>query len=171
MNSGEIKPKILIHAYGNPGRGDDGIGAAFIQMCQPWLSHASAQHLKIETSYQLTVEDSYTMSEFDIVVFIDAAIEEMENFTFTAVQPRPQSPFTTHAMHPSGVLYLCRELYGRTPKTYFLQIKGYEWEMLEGLSEQAEKNLWRAFHFFRTKLEEWIDIGKEHVEHHDDLKH
>jgi hydrogenase maturation protease len=167
MTIGEIKPKILIHAYGNPGRGDDGIGNAFVQMCQPWLSHESAHHLTIESSYQLSVEDAYTMSEFDIVVFVDASMEAADPFSFTAVQPKQQSPFTTHAMHPSGALFLCKELYGKEPETYLLQIKGYEWEMLEGLSEQAEKNLWRAFHFFRTKLEEWIDFAKEHEQHHE----
>ena len=162
MNSMENKPKILIHAFGNAGRGDDGLGNTFIQMCQPWLSHESAQHVTIENSYQLNVEDAYTMSEYDIVVFIDATKDEVEDFSFTKVRPESQSPFTTHAMHPCGVLYLCDELYGKQPKTYLLQIKGYEWEMLEGLSEHAEKNLWRAFHFFRMQLQEWIEIEKEH---------
>ncbi|MCK9408369.1 MAG: hydrogenase maturation protease [Bacteriovoracaceae bacterium] len=167
MNVGEIKPKILIHAYGNPGRGDDGIGSAFVQMCQPWLSHESVHHLTIESSYQLSVEDAYTMSEFDIVVFVDATMENIENFTFTAVQQKQQSPFTTHAMSPSGALYLCKELYGKQPETYLLQIGGYEWEMLEGLSEQAEKNLWKAFHFFRAKLEEWIELEHYHEDEHE----
>lgn len=171
MNALENHPKILIHAYGNPGRGDDGIGDAFVQMCQPWLSHESAHHLTIESSYQLNVEDAYTMSEFDIVVFIDATKEPIENFAFTEVQPKPQSPFTTHAMYPSGVLYLCNELYGKQPQTYLLQVRGYEWEMLEGLSDQAEKNIWKAFHFFKMKLEQWIDLEKEHEEHHENHQH
>jgi hypothetical protein len=59
-------------------------------------------------------------------------------------------------------LYLCDELYGKQPKTYLLQVRGYEWEMLEGLSERAEKNLWKAFHFFRAQLDEWIFTEREH---------
>lgn len=164
MNPGELKPKILIHAYGNPGRGDDGIGDAFISMCQPWLSAENVHHITTESSYQLNVEDAYTMSEFDIVVFVDATKEEIDTFSFSRIEMNPVSPFTTHTMHPGGVLYLCNELYGKQPETYLLQVKGYEWELLEGLSEQAERNLWKAFHFFRTKLEEWIEMEKEH--HH-----
>ncbi|MEI7907545.1 MAG: hydrogenase maturation protease [Bacteroidota bacterium] len=166
MNTLENKPKVLIHAYGNPGRGDDGLGDTFIQMCQPWLSHESAHHITTESSFQLNVEDAYTMSEFDIVVFVDATKEKIENFSFAPVKPVSQSPFTTHAMSPSGVLYLCNELYGKLPETYLLQVKGYEWEMLEGLSEKAEKNLWKAFHFFRVQLEEWIHSEREHEQEH-----
>lgn len=162
MNTAEQKPKILIHAYGNPGRGDDGIGITFIQMCQPWLSHESANHITIENSFQLNVEDAYTMSEFDIVVFIDATKGPVENYSFGRVNPKSQTPFTTHAMTPSGVLFLCHELYGKQPDTYLLQIRGYEWEMLEGVSERAEKNLWHAFKFFRVQLQEWIEMEKEH---------
>lgn len=168
MNYGEIKPRILIQAVGNPGRGDDGIGAAFIQMCQPWLSYASAHHLTIRNSYQLNVEDAYTMSEFDIVVFIDASAASIDSFAFTAVTPQRITPFTTHSMEPGGVLYLCSELYGKLPQTYLLEIKGYEWEMLEGLSEQAERNLWKAFRFFRLKLQEWIDMQEVHDTHPED---
>jgi len=162
MNSTVQKPRILIHAYGNPGRRDDGLGNAFIEMCQPWLSSENMHHVTSESSYQLNVEDAYTISEFDIVVFVDATKIEIENFTFTKVQPESQSSFTTHAMLPSGVLSLCNELYGKQPETYLLQIRGYEWEMVEGLSEQAEINLWSAFHFFRLQLQEWIEIEKKH---------
>jgi hydrogenase maturation protease len=163
MNSIGQKPKILIHAYGNPGRGDDGLGNAFLEMCHPWLSSEYEHHITSECSFQLNVEDAYTMSEFDIVVFVDATKEEIENFSFAKIQPELQSSFTTHAMSPSGVLYLCNELYGKLPETYLLQVRGYEWKMLEGLSEQAEQNLWSAFHFFRLQLHEWIEIEKEHV--------
>lgn len=169
MSTGEIKPRILIQAIGNPGRSDDGIGAAFVQMCQPWLSYASAHHLTIRNVYQLNVEDAYTMSEFDIVVFIDASKSPIDAFSFTAVQPQRTTPYTTHAMGPGSVLFLCEELYGKLPKTFLLEIKGYEWEMLEGLSEAAERNLWKAFHFFRTKLQEWIDLEQEHEEHQEGL--
>ncbi len=165
MNSPTQKPQILIHAYGNPGRRDDGLGNAFIEMCQPWLSSEYEHHSTSESSFQLNVEDAYTMSEFDIVVFVDATKNEMENFIFTKVQPESQSPFTSHTMSPAGVLFLCNDLYGKLPETYLLQIRGYEWEMLEGLSEQAEKNLRSAFYFFRTQLQEWIENEKkyEHV--------
>lgn len=162
MNTGENKPRVLIHAYGNPGRGDDGIGATFVQMCQPWLTHETSHHLTIKTTFQLSVEDSYTMSEYDIVVYIDASLDEEGPYTFTAVEPAPRSPFATHTMTPGGTLFLCRELYGRQPETYLLRIKGYEWGMTEGLSEQAEKNMWHTFPFFRSKLQEWIALEKAH---------
>ena len=80
MNSPTQKPQILIHAYGNPGRRDDGLGNVFIEMCQPWLSSEYLHHVTCESGFQLNVEDAYTMSEFDIVVFVDATKNEIENF-------------------------------------------------------------------------------------------
>lgn len=106
------------------------------------------------------------MSEYDIVLFVDATKNHITDFTFSTVHPVRSNPFTTHTVSPAGLLYLCHELYGRKPETYLLQIKGYEWEMTEGLSEKAERNLWTAFQFFRNQLQDWVELYQPHEEHH-----
>ncbi len=166
MNVLENKPKILIHAYGNVGRGDDALGFAFLEMCRPWLAQEYAQHVTAGHGFQLNVEDAFTMSEYDIVLFVDATKNHITDFTFSTVHPVRNNPFTTHTVSPAGLLYLCNELYGRKPDTYLLQIKGYEWEMTEGLSEKAERNLWTAFQFFRSQLQDWVELYQPHEEHH-----
>jgi Ni,Fe-hydrogenase maturation factor len=55
-------------------------------------------------------------------------------------------------MSPESVLALSQELYGRTPKAFALAIKGYDWEMGESLSEEAEKNLSQALEFLADFL-------------------
>lgn len=166
MNALENKPKILIHAYGNAGRGDDALGFAFLEMCRPWLAQEYAQHVTAGHGFQLNMEDSFTMSEYDIVLFVDATKNNVADFTFSPVKPLRSNPFTTHTMTPASLLYHCNDLYGRKPETFLLQIKGYEWEMKEGLSERAEKNLWTAFQFFRNQLQDWVELSKAHVEEH-----
>ncbi len=157
--------KILLHAYGNPGRGDDGLGNEFIKEIDRWIAEHKLQSIATDSNYQLNIEDAATMADYDSVVFVDASKEEIADYSFTKIQPESQSSFTTHAMSPSGVLYLCNDLYGKQPETYLLHIRGYKWEMMDGLSEQAEKNLRSAFYFFRTQLQEWIENEKkyEHV--------
>lgn len=156
MNTLENHPKILIHAYGNAGRGDDALGFAFLEMCRPWLSSEFAEHVTASHDFQLNVEHAYTMSEYDIVLFVDATKNDVHAFSFCQVHPLPPASFTTHMLTPANVLHLCTDLYGRTPETFLLQIRGYDWRMMEGLSEKAEKNLWSAFHFFQAKMEEWV---------------
>lgn len=163
MNNRYPLSRILLYAYGNGGRGDDGLANALVEKIQPWLSERQFSFITTKSSIQLNVEDAEEISRFDIVVFIDASKKDIDDFVFTKVQPQHQSTFTTHAIFPSAVLHLCGELYGKQPETYLLHIKGYDWELHEGLSEQAEKNLWRAFHFFRLQLQEWLSVSELHM--------
>jgi len=86
------------------------------------------------------------------VVFVDASVEVEEPFAFTELAPAPQIAMTTHELRPGAVLALCEELYGRRPSAFVLAIKGYEWDLREGLSTRAEKNLAAALDF----LVKWL---------------
>ena len=55
--------------------------------------------------------------------------------------------FTTHEMSPSSVLALTEELYARRPRAWLMAIRGYEWNLAEGLSPQAEDNFRPAAEF------------------------
>ena len=52
-----------------------------------------------------------------------------------------------HAMSPDFVLHLCHSLYHKYPKTYLIHIKGYEFDLLEQLTNTARGNLMKAVHF------------------------
>ncbi len=81
------------------------------------------------------------MRNCDVVVFADAAKNGEEPALLTPLEPGAGFAFTTHALAPAAVLALCHELYGRVPRAYTLAIRGYDWEVGEGLSEGAERNL------------------------------
>ena len=57
-----------------------------------------------------------------------------------------------HSVSPSFVLDLCHKLYHYIPETYLLHIKGYEFQLQEGLSESGQKNLESAFAFVKDLL-------------------
>jgi Ni,Fe-hydrogenase maturation factor len=79
---------------------------------------------------------------------VDASEEAIEDIDFSLVEPSEgRSEFTTHSASPAFVLALCIQIYNKHPKTYLLQIRGYEWDFKEGLSEKAEKNLKKALEF------------------------
>jgi hydrogenase maturation protease len=145
--------RILIYAYGNPGRQDDGLGNRFVEELEKWIIKKNIPGVELESNYQLNIEDSVTIAGKDTVIFVDASNEDIEDIHFSVVEPSEgRSEFTTHAASPSFILALCIQLYNKHPKTYLLQIRGYEWEFREGLSKKAEKNLKKALEFMKKRL-------------------
>jgi hydrogenase maturation protease len=130
--------RILIYAYGNPGRQDDGLGNRFVEELEKWIIKKNIPGVELESNYQLNIEDSVTIAGKDTVIFVDASNEDIEDIHFSVVEPSEgRSEFTTHAASPSFILALCIQLYNKHPKTYLLQIRGYEWEFREGLSKKV----------------------------------
>lgn len=152
------KPQILIFGYGNPGRQDDGLGAAFVAKMEEWLAFNPNENIHLDTNYQLNIEDAEQISAYDTVLFVDASIESIEAFSLTKVEPsEARVEFTMHAVSPAFVLDLCQKIFQHTPETYLLHIKGYEWEFKEVLTEGAKANLDAAFNHITTLLKQTKD--------------
>lgn len=140
-------PKILVYGYGNPGRQDDGLGISVAEKMEHWAKNKHVKNVKIDTNYQLNIEDAINISENEIVFFVDASKEELKNFTITKVEPCDKPNFTMHAVSPEYVLNICKEMYGKIPETYLIHIKGYEWNFLEEMTHEAKQNLKDSFDF------------------------
>ena len=140
--------KVLIYGIGNPGRRDDGLGPRLIAR----LQEEGAAAADLEIRYQLNIEEALKIKDYDVVIFADASKEIDSSWKFREIGPSETIAFTTHEMSPESVLALSQELYGRTPKAFALAIKGYDWEMGESLSEEAEKNLSQAQEFLTDFL-------------------
>ena len=147
--------KILLHAYGNPGRRDDGVGNECIAIIERWIQEKDLKYITTDSSYQLNVEDASIMAEYAIVIFIDASKGDIDSYTFEPVVPKTSQSFSTHSVSPSALLALCGELFNRAPLVYLLQIKGYEWEFGEGLSQKAVENLHNAINFLQSTVIEF----------------
>ncbi len=151
--------KILFYGYGNPGRQDDALGIRFIERMQTWVEEKGYKNISFDSNYQLNIEDADTISEHDIVFFIDASMEQLESFSITEVEhSNAQVEFTMHAISPGVVLSLCQQIYNKVPQTYLIHIKGFEWELEfdKGLTHKAEKNLQNALKFIQRKLPEIV---------------
>lgn len=145
--------KVLVYGIGNLGRQDDGLGIRLVEKLEA-AGHSSA--LTLEANYQLNVEDALLISDFDLVIFADASVEDVVPFAIRTLKPEPHFGFSSHALDMGGVLSLCGELYGRQPRAFVLEIPGYEWDIAEKLSEKAERNLESAF----TSLKEALACTK-----------
>jgi hydrogenase maturation protease len=146
--------KILLYGYGNPGRKDDGLGPAVINLVEKWIIKEKHKYIFVDSNYQLNIEDAYSIRDYDIVIFIDASIEDIDDYIITRVEPSDKVNYTMHSVSPSFVLHLCKNMYNYTPETFLLHIKGYAFQLQEGLTVQAEKNLKKAFDFIKDLLVE-----------------
>ena len=146
--------RILIYAFGNPGRQDDGLGNRLVDQLEPWLEEKGFDHVELESNYQLNIEDAANIADLDIVVFVDASVEDIRDFAFGPVEPSEgRAEFTMHAASPAYILALCIKLYQKHPETYLLQIRGYEWAFTEAISGKAARNLSSALVFLKKRIE------------------
>lgn len=137
----------LIYGIGNIGRQDDGLGWAFLD----WLEKESIfPKAELMRHYQLHLEDADLISRKKNVLFVDASkAPHLKKFSIENVVPKLDFTFTSHAMSVETVLAICKLCYENVPKVQFLTIKGYEWELQQGLTKNATKNLQEVITYFK----------------------
>ncbi len=141
--------RVLILAFGNPGRRDDGLGPALAAA----LEGLYLPGVRIDVDYQLTVEDAAAIAAQDVVVFVDADCRGAAPFSWQRIQSGASASFSSHSVSPQEVLGLARELFAVMPRAYLLGIRGYEFnEFGEGLSAPAQHNLAAALDFLTPIL-------------------
>jgi hydrogenase maturation protease len=137
-----LKKNPLCFGIGNSGRGDDGLGWAFLERLENWPEFNG----QCEFRYQLQVEDADLAAQFEHVLFIDAYKGDLpEGVLFEKCYPAIEFAFSTHALAPESILYLANDLYRKRPKAYLLGMAGNKWELEIGLSEEGKMNLEKAW--------------------------
>jgi hydrogenase maturation protease len=144
-------PRILLIGYGNPARGDDGLGPALARE----IAARDPGGVTIEWPYHLQVEDAATIAAHDLVVFADADATGPAPFTCRPVEPAGGPSWTTHALAPAAVLALARDVFDATPAAVLLGVRGYDFEAFrETLSPGARANLAAAADWLEPRLRE-----------------
>ena len=145
--------KTLVYAFGNPGRQDDALGNELVEAIQLWIDENELSNVDCDSNYQLNIEDAELISHYEKVFFVDASMAAIEDVTITEVEAsEAKVEFSMHAVSPAFVVDLCNKIYSNSPKAYLLQIKGYQWDFLEPMTEKAHKNLAKAISLLKYKL-------------------
>ncbi len=138
-----------IFGIGNSARQDDGLGWAFLDEIQKKETFKGELHY----CYQLNIEDAEPVADAENVIFVDAYTgEQTETFLFEKCQANGEISYTTHALEPQAILALAENVYGKKPEAYILKIKGFRWELSEGLTKSAQQNLNEAL----EKISEYL---------------
>lgn len=143
--------KILVLGYGNPGRGDDGLGPALAER----IESLDLAGVTVDAAYQLNIEDAAAVADHDMVVLVDAAVKGSEPFSVRRVTPAADITFTSHLVSAESILAISQDSFGKVPECWLIGIRGYEFDLYEVISEKAERNLAAAFSFITRKIEGW----------------
>jgi hydrogenase maturation protease len=138
---------VLVLGIGNPSRGDDALGHAFVER----LAEALPAGVEVLTDFQLQIEHAMDLAGRTHVVFVDASLAE--GVTFERIAPRADAAAQTHALAPEAVLEVHRQVIGPPPAAWVLGIGGASFELGDGLGATARANLEAALALFASALE------------------
>lgn len=135
-------PRVLIIAYGNPLRSDDGLAWRAADQLEGKF-HAS--DVEILRRHQLMPELAETISHAEAVIFLDAAppgsgrpgkIRCAENAAIDS-----SVPTFSHHLTPAALLRAAGELYAVSPRAYSVTLTGENFDHGESLSTVVESAL------------------------------
>ncbi|MFZ0932034.1 MAG: hydrogenase maturation protease [Syntrophobacteraceae bacterium] len=138
---------VLILAYGNSLRRDDGSGYVLADLVERMITEAGLEVERID-SHQLEPELALDISREKItsVLFIDTrALPETPNEDDLRVQFRRvvsakiASPGIGHHLNPQVLLAYSRYLFNKEPPAWLITVPGTDFDHGEGLSETARK--------------------------------
>ena len=123
----------MIIGYGNPLRGDDGVGWRVIEALEGLVPEGAAVAVHL-----LTPELAEPISRARCVIFVDAAVGDLPGqMSCFPLAPAPGRP-GSHETNPAGLLALAAELFGRCPPAHMVTIAGGSFDVGEELTAPVE---------------------------------
>jgi hydrogenase maturation protease len=132
---------VLVVGFGNPLRGDDGVGcsAAGLLAADPRLEGAT-----ILARHQLTPELATDIASASLVVLIDASVDDgaAGSVAVRSIQPRRDSPLSwSHHLDPAALAGLADALYDHVPPMVLISVTGAAFTGADRLSPAVQRVL------------------------------
>ncbi len=122
----------LVIGYGNPLRGDDGVG----WMAADRLDGILDPGIRVLARHQLTPELAQDVSQVERLILIDATTNPTrERISLDRIEPGELTASTSsHRLSPAELLSYARALYGHCPNTTLVSIRGESFACSDTLS-------------------------------------
>ena len=144
-----VRQPALVIAVGNPSRGDDALGPMLAER----LEAAALPGVEVLCDFQLQVEHALDLEGRERVVFVDAGSGTPAPCELRRVTAGEDWRHTSHALSPEAVLATWSRLRADPPpECWVLCVRGERFELGEGLSPAAARNLEAAW----PALVEWL---------------
>jgi hydrogenase maturation protease len=138
-------PRILIVAYGNPLRSDDGVAWRAADGLEAKLAKSEVEIVRL---HQLAPEIAERANRSDAIIFIDAASDpsslpgeiRVEEIRSERTDAKTASRYS-HALSPQTVMTLAESLYGAKPRAILVTVTGANFDHGESLSAPVDAAL------------------------------
>lgn len=125
--------RALIIGFGSEIRGDDAFGPQIAYQLED-LVHPD---VVVETCQGLTPDIALTISEVDLVIFIDCAVgHEPGKINHELVQTSDDKSLSmVHFLSPQSLLTWCGSLYGKLPEAHVFTVTGKCYDISDSLTQ------------------------------------
>lgn len=106
---------LLVIAWGNRSRGDDAVGPLFLDALRRALGPEELARVDLLEEHQLHPEMALDLVGRERVLLADADPQAPSPYTLQAVVAGRDASLASHALSPSALLAVYRELHGRHP--------------------------------------------------------
>src|SRR5579859_189352 len=133
-------PRVLIVAYGNPLRSDDGVAWRAADALEAHLPESAVEIVRV---HQLVPELAEAVSRSAAVIFVDAAqsLGNPGEVRCEELVPTAGDASFSHQMSPAGVVALAKQLYDASPRAFSATLTGECFDHGEALSSVAASAL------------------------------
>lgn len=133
--------RVVVFAWGNDGRSDDGLGPRAAASIEAW----DLPGVRVVASSQLQPEHALDLEGAELALFVDAAAGMGRAYALSELAPAAGRRMFSHSMSPPELLALHAELHGGAAlPSFLLAIRGTVFGMGLDLSMQAEQDLAQA---------------------------
>ena len=142
-------PELVVFAWGNLSRGDDGIGPLLAEK----LRALQRQELVVVEDFQLNIEHVMDFNGMTPLLFIDASVAIERGIAVERIEASDDGNFSTHAISPQALLNVYRETTGAAPpEAFLLHVAAGRFGLGESLGQTAAAALEDAWAFLRSLL-------------------
>ena len=135
-----MKRRKLVIGYGNPLRGDDGLGW---EVAGRLAASIADESVDIMAVHQLTPELAEPVGRAEMVIFVDASYEgKPGTWSCDRVKPAPATASALgHHFSIAGLLAYARALFNANPRAFVISVAAQSFECEDGLSPTVEAAL------------------------------
>lgn len=133
--AGGREPTLII-GYGNPLRGDDGLG----RVVADHLARLALPGVEVLSLHQLTIDLAAVVSAYERVILVDALSDAPPGeVRLIEVQPENSAPGMSHYVTPGELLLATEALYGARPRMTLVGVgaETFDGDLLSPAVEQA----------------------------------
>ena len=142
---------LIVLAWGNASRGDDGVGPVLARR----IRHLGRHDIRVVEDLQLHIEHVMDLDSEVPVLFVDASVAIAEGFRIERLTPKADNSISTHTVSPHALLNLYEKTLGApAPEAFLLHVCGNSFELGEEISAATAEHVDAAWDFLATTLQE-----------------